>query len=97
MTLFIFTRFHARERETSAVEAALRNVLPPSREESGCLEIHVFRAIRDPRLFYIHSKWTDEAAFELHAKMPHTVRFRESVEPLLDHPLNDVIRTEMIL
>lgn len=97
MTLFIFTRFHAREREETAVEAALRDVLPPSRQEADCLEIHAFRAIRDPRLFYIHSKWTDEAAFDLHAKMPHTVEFRKRIEPLLDNPLNDVIRTEMIL
>jgi quinol monooxygenase YgiN len=97
MTLFIFTRFHAREHEQSAIEAALRDVIPPSREETGCLEIHAFRAIRDSRLFYIHSKWADEAAFDLHAKMPHTVQFRQRVEPLLDHPLNDVIRTEKIL
>jgi quinol monooxygenase YgiN len=27
------------------------------------------------------------AAFELHAQLPHPVRFVESVEPLLDHPL----------
>ena len=97
MTLFIFTRFHARERDEQAVEASLRDVLPPSRQEPGCLEIHAFRAIRDARLFYLHSKWTDEAAFDLHAKMPHTVEFRQRVEPLLDHPLNDVVRTEMIL
>jgi quinol monooxygenase YgiN len=49
----------------------------------------------DPRLFYIHSRWTDEAAFENHAGLPHTVRFLERVEPLIDHPL-DVTRTELI-
>ena len=26
------------------------------------------------------------AAFERHAELPHTVRFVEAVEPLLDHP-----------
>src|SRR6266850_1143374 len=40
----------------------------------------------DPRLFYIHSRWKDEAAFESHAGMPHTVRFIERVTPLIDHP-----------
>jgi quinol monooxygenase YgiN len=53
------------------------------------------RSIRDPRLFYIHSRWQDEAAFERHAGLPHTVRFVGRVESLIDHPL-DVIRAEQI-
>ena len=64
-------------------------------EEPGCLSIHHFRSIPDPQLFYIHSRWKDEAAFERHAGLPHTVRFLERVEPLIDHPL-DVARTEQI-
>ena len=47
-------------------------------------------------LFYIHSRWTDEAAFDLHAQLPHTVRFIERVGPLIDHPL-DVTRAELIV
>ena len=41
---------------------------------------------REPRLFYIHSRWVDEAAFETHAGLPHTVRFVERMQPLIDHP-----------
>jgi hypothetical protein len=37
----------------------------------------------------------DEAAFEYHAGLPHTVRFGESVELLTGHPL-DVTRAERI-
>lgn len=95
MELFIFTRFHASAGNESAVAEALADVVGPSREEAGCLSIHVFRSIRDRRLFYIHSCWTDEQAFENHAKLPHTVRFIERVEPLIDHPL-DVTRAEII-
>jgi quinol monooxygenase YgiN len=92
--LFIFVRFHARPGQEGAVAEALRDVLGPSREEEGCLSIQAFRSIRDPRLFYIHSRWTNEAAFDLHARLPHTVRFIERVEPLIDHPV-DVTRTEL--
>jgi quinol monooxygenase YgiN len=95
MELFIFARFHAREGHEDAVSEALHEVVAPSREEAGCLGIHAFRSTRDPRLFYIHSCWTDEAAFDLHAELPHTVRFMERVEPLTDHPL-DVTRAELI-
>ena len=95
MELFIFARFHARPGQEDAVESALRDTVAPSREEPGCLSIHAFRSVRDRRLFYIHSRWKDEAAFEVHAGLPHTVRFIERVAPLIDHPL-DVNRTQRI-
>jgi quinol monooxygenase YgiN len=95
MELFIFARFHARPGREDAVAGVLLDVLAPSREEPGCLSIHAFRSTREPRLFYIHSRWKDEAAFERHAGLPHTLRFVERVEPLIDHPL-DVTRAEPI-
>ncbi len=95
MELFIFARFHACEGQQGAVAAALRNVVAPTRREAGCLAIDAFQSTRDPRLFHIHSRWADEAAFETHAALPHTVRFVEQVEPLIDHPL-DVTRTRRI-
>jgi quinol monooxygenase YgiN len=93
--LFIFARFHAREGHERQVEETLNDVVPPSREEAGCLSINAFRSTRDPRLFYIHSRWKDEAAFDNHASLPHTVRFIQRVEQLIDHPL-DVTRAELI-
>jgi quinol monooxygenase YgiN len=92
---FIFARFHAREGQEAAVAAALREVVIPSRAEPGCLAIEAHRSIRDPRLFYIHSRWVDEAAFETHAGLPHTVRFIERVQSLIDHEL-EVTRTRPI-
>jgi len=92
MELFIFARFHARPGQDEAVAAAIREVLPHSGAEPGCLSIGAFRSAQDPRLFYIHSRWVDEAAFEIHAELPHTVRFLERVQPLIDHEL-DVART----
>ena len=86
MELFIFARFHAREGHETAVAAALREVVGLSRAEPGCLAIGAYRSTRNPRLFYIHSRWVDEAAFEIHAGLPHTVRFVERVQPLIDHP-----------
>ena len=61
------------------------------------MELFIFARFhaRDPRLYYIHSHWKDEAAFDSHAGFPHTVRFVGRVEPLIDHPL-DVTRGERI-
>ena len=95
MELYIFARFHARPGQEQAVADALCDVVPPSRGEPGCLGIHAFRSTRDPRLFYIHSRWKDEAAFERHASLPHTVTFIERVTALIDHAV-DVTRAEQI-
>ncbi|HKM80264.1 MAG TPA: putative quinol monooxygenase [Candidatus Acidoferrum sp.] len=96
MELFTFVRFHVRAGQERALEEALREIVPATREEAGCLEIHAFRSLRDAQLFYIHSRWKNEEEFELHASLPHTVKFLERARPLLDHPL-DVTRTEKIV
>jgi quinol monooxygenase YgiN len=85
--LFIFARFHSREGKENMVSSLLRKEVAAAREDPGCLAHQAYRSTRDPNLFFIHSRWVDEAAFEAHLKMPHTVRFAKHVEPLLDHEL----------
>jgi quinol monooxygenase YgiN len=77
------------------VAAALAEVVPPTRAEAGCLAIEAFRSIQDLDLFFIHSRWADEAAFDAHAALAHTVRFLETVAPLIEHAL-DVNRTRAL-
>jgi quinol monooxygenase YgiN len=93
--LFIFASFHAKEGMQESVAATIQEVLAPTRREAGCVRIDAFAAKRDARLFYVHSRWKDESAFDLHAQLPHTVRFVEKMQALIDHPL-EVIRTHLI-
>src|SRR3974377_1156919 len=95
MEQYVFVRLLARAGEEGAVEEALREVLGPSRQEPGCLSFHLFRSMREPRLFFIHSRWVDAAAFQKHAELAHTKRFLERVDVLLEQP-REVARTELI-
>jgi quinol monooxygenase YgiN len=96
MELVIFVRFHARDGQEAAVEAALREVTSITRDlEPGCIAIAPYRSVRDPKLFFIHSRWVDEPAFDLHATLPHTRRFLDRVQSLIDHAL-DVNRTVVL-
>jgi quinol monooxygenase YgiN len=88
MELSIIARFHAREGKQEAVAAALREQVGPVRQEPGCIEIGAYASTRDPRLFFIHSRWKDEAAFDVHAELPRTNRFVETMETLIDHPFD---------
>jgi quinol monooxygenase YgiN len=71
-------------------------VAAASRREGGCLAFHVFRTLRDPGLFFIHSTWRDEATFAVHADLPHTVRYLETIERLIDQP-SEITRTERLV
>jgi quinol monooxygenase YgiN len=88
----VFARFHALPGREAEVEAAIRQSVAASSREPGCRLIQGFRSLRDAQLFFIHSRWVDEAAFELHAVLPHTVHFLATVPPLIDHSL-DVTRS----
>src|ERR1700742_4039287 len=85
--MFIFARFHAKEGQQHSVGATIQEVLEPTRQEPGCLRIEAFRSSRDERLFYVHSRWKDESAFDRHAQLPHTLKFVDKVQTLIDPQL----------
>jgi quinol monooxygenase YgiN len=87
MELFIFARFHAREGREGEASAVLRDQAKHVRDEAGCLAIDIFASVRDPHLFYLHSRWIDQAAFDRHAELPRTVQFVKRIDSLIDHPL----------
>jgi len=93
--IFIFARAHALPGREAEVERAIRQVLPETRKEPGCLGAHAYRSVKDASLFYVHSRWRDEVAFDLHTRLSHTVRFVETLEPLLDHEFVAARTTEM--
>lgn len=92
MELSVFICFHARAGQAAALAAALDEVVPPSRAEPGCVFIQAYRSVQDPDLFHIHSRWIDEAAFDLHGGLAHTQRFLAKARTLVDHPL-EIART----
>jgi quinol monooxygenase YgiN len=92
---FIFTRCQAKEGQQHSVAAIIQEVLDPTRQEPGCLSIEAFASRQDQRLFHIHSRWIDEAAFDHHLQLPHTTQFLNAIQSLLDRPI-DVTRAEVL-
>jgi quinol monooxygenase YgiN len=88
MELFLFARFHARRGQEAALREAIEAVAGPTKLEPGCLGYEAFRSVNVEGEFYIHSRWRDQAAFELHASLAHTQRFIAVAEGLIDHPLS---------
>ena len=95
MSIHCFVRFAPLPGKEIEFREELLRVNGSSRAEMGCVAIHVFESLREPVVFAIHSEWVDEAAFELHARLPHTVRFLAAAENLLTHPVEG-LRTRQI-
>jgi quinol monooxygenase YgiN len=88
VSMDFIVRFEPQPGKEAKFRDALLAVVGPTREEPGCLKIRVFESIGEPARFAIHSEWMDEAAFELHALLPHTVRFLAAAKELLTHPVD---------
>jgi quinol monooxygenase YgiN len=93
--LVIFARFHAIEGTEDALAAELRETAARTRAERGCLFVEIYRSVREPRLFFLNSRWIDEAAFDVHAQLASTIAFVERAGRLIDHPF-DVTRAKMM-
>ena len=95
MPMHFFVRFTPRAGKEQEFRDELLRVVEPTRREPGCVAIHVFESVREPFVFAIHSEWIDEAAYEWHATLPHTVRFLNAAKELLTHPFEG-LRTRHI-
>jgi quinol monooxygenase YgiN len=90
MPLYIFARFEPKPGKEMQLRDELMRVLEPTRAEPGCVRIHLYESTRGPQIWFIHSEWIDEPAFDAHTELPHTVRFVGQVENLIAHPLQAV-------
>jgi quinol monooxygenase YgiN len=90
LSVHFIVRFEPMPGKEAAFKDELLRVNEPSRAEIGCLSINVFESLREPFVFAIHSEWVDEASFELHTTLPHTVRFLAAAETLLTHAVQGI-------
>jgi quinol monooxygenase YgiN len=95
LSVHFLVRFEPLPGKAMQFRAELLRVLDPTRAETGCLCIRVFESLREPFAFAIHSEWVDETAFELHARLPHTVRFLHAAKRLLTHPVEGLRSREI--
>jgi quinol monooxygenase YgiN len=85
LSIHVFVRFEPLPGKETEFREELLRVVGPTRAEIGCVAMHVFESLREPFTFAIHSEWVDEAAFEAHARLPHTSRFLAAARGLLGH------------
>ena len=95
MSVHFIVRFEPSLGKEQEFRTELVRVVEATRAEPGCLSIRAFQSLREPLAYAIHSEWADEAAFELHANLPHTVRFLEAGKKCLTHPVQGLRSLEI--
>lgn len=65
------------------VDAAVMQVEETIRTEPGCHRFDIVRSADDRTKFTHYEIFEDAGAFEAHTTMPHTVAFKEKVEPMI--------------
>jgi quinol monooxygenase YgiN len=96
LPLHFFIQFNPPPDAAGEFRAELLRVVISTRAEPGCRSIRIFESLGQPPRFAIHSEWADEAAFDLHAELPHTRGFAATAERLLRHNIEG-LRTKEIM
>lgn len=76
--------------QEAAVEAGLRQLVPPSQAEAGCLQYNLHRHQEQPNRFIMVEQWLDAAALSAHQQTAHFLHFGQTCGSLLeqvDHQL----------
>ena len=76
MTVVLAVTWVARDGESDAVAGLLRQLMPLSRAEPGCLQYDAHRDPGEPNTFFLFERYADQEAFEAHSASTH---FRELV------------------
>jgi quinol monooxygenase YgiN len=68
-------RFRAIDGQEQALADALAAVVPPTRQEAGCLRFDASRAAGDPATFLLVERWASQEALDAHGGTPHMKAF----------------------
>src|SRR5580692_8197564 len=93
MEFVVIARYQVRPGEEDRVEAALGQLVEPTRAEPGNLDYQVFRDPKDPSLFVLFERYADEAAFDAHRATPHFSAWLagQVLPALADRPRLDLV------
>ena len=68
------------------MQAMLGDAVGSVRDEPGCYRFDVFQDEEDANTIYLNEVYKDKAALEAHTKMPHYLKWRETVEDWFAEP-----------
>lgn len=78
-TLRVVALFKAKPEQVEPLKNILAKLMPPTRQEPGCLRYELHQNNADPTDFAFIEEWENDAALDAHLKSPHV----QTVLPLV--------------
>ena len=70
----VLVKWTVREPETARILGLLEDLVLESRNEQGNILYAVYQSESDPNVLFLHERYTDEAAMELHKNSAHYLK-----------------------
>jgi quinol monooxygenase YgiN len=81
--IMIVVEFEVKPQHTNDFVALMKKHAVLSRQEDGCQQFDVMQAQEDPNRVLFVEAWRDQAALDVHAKVPRMAENRKTYEPWL--------------
>jgi (4S)-4-hydroxy-5-phosphonooxypentane-2,3-dione isomerase len=79
--IMIVVEFEVTPQHTSDFVALMKNHARLSRQEDGCQQFDVMQAQDNPNHVLFVEAWRDQAALDVHSKLPRMAENRKIYEP----------------
>lgn len=79
MPVTIVAQVMAKAEHREAVKAELLKMIPPTRQEAGCIEYRLHQDCDNPDLFLFFETWQDMESLQSHLQSPHFTRYAATV------------------
>lgn len=83
--------FNVKPGKEKATETLLKNLVPQSTKESGCIQYDLFRNKENNHQFFMYQIWKDRAALDTHMNSPHIKEATTHILELLTEPFKRLI------
>src|ERR1700732_3537339 len=81
--LMILVEFEVQHEHSNAFVELMKGHARLSRTEDGCQQFDVLLPQNDPSRVFLVEAWRDQAALDVHAKLPRMAQHQETYEPWL--------------
>jgi quinol monooxygenase YgiN len=81
--LTIVAKITANEGHESTVEAELRKLIEPTRQEAGCVQYDLHRSTEDPQVFLFFENWESKSQWDDHMGSAHLQGFLKATDGML--------------
>ncbi len=74
----------AKKNSIEAVKSELLRLIPPTRQENGCIEYNLHQDNSDPAVFLFYETWESAAAIEKHINTDHYKAYVKALDGMLE-------------